>query len=70
MTLNPEIWSHLSHKLADFTEFVVERECVKTSFSGVTAFASDDLTTRAEHAQCFGIHLDEAQVILNATAVT
>ena len=31
-------------------------------FSGVTAFASDDLTTRAEHAQCFGIHLDEAQV--------
>ena len=39
-------------------------------FSGVTAFASDDLTTRAEHAQCFGIHLDEAQVILNATAVT
>ena len=23
-------------------------------FSGVTAFASDDLTTRAEHAQCFG----------------
>lgn len=39
-------------------------------FSGVTAFASDDLTTRAEHAQCFGIHLDEAEVILNATAVT
>jgi len=37
-TLNPEIWSHLSHKLPDFTEYVVDRECVRTSFTGVTAF--------------------------------
>ena len=57
-TLNPEIWSYESHKLEDYTTYVLEKECAHVQFCGVTAVEALYAPAYAADEVCSTLSID------------